>query len=66
MYKLVNGIPADITIEIFWFRKINQYNLRCLSHFVVPPVHSTCNGTWSTACLGPKIWSHQKSKTYTL
>ena len=40
--------------EIFQLREKTHYNLRYVSKFIIPPIHSAYHGRESY--LGPKIW----------
>ena len=59
-------MSQEITNETFQLRKINNYNLRHSLLFIVPPVHSVCNGTEFTAYLGANIWKMISSEIKTL
>ena len=56
MYKVTNGMSPEITNEIFLLREKPHYNLRYTSKFIIPPIHSVCNGSKSVSYIGPKIW----------
>ena len=46
MYKLANGIsPPNVMNEIFQSMKINHYQLRHISQFIVYSVHGVYNRT---------------------
>ena len=56
MFKVSNGLSTVLMIDIFKLRGEQTYNLRKLSQFYRPKVHSVYNGTESVSFLGPIIW----------
>ena len=56
MYKVANGMFAEIMNDIFKLRENPHYNLRHTSQFLVDPIHCVFNGSESASYLRPKIW----------
>ena len=56
MFKVSNGLSPVLMNDIFKLRGEQTYNLRKLSQFYRPNVHSVYNDTESLSHLGPVIW----------
>ena len=56
MFKVSNGLFPVLMNDIFKLRGEQTYNLRKLSQFYRPKVHSVYNDTESLSYLGPIIW----------
>ena len=52
MYKVVNGISAEIMNEAFKLREETHHYLRHTTQFLVDPIHSVFNGSESASYLG--------------
>ena len=53
MFKVAHGMSPVIMNEIF---HLSSYNLRYISNFVIPLIHSIYHDSESESYLGPKIW----------
>ena len=56
MCKAANGMSPEIMNEILQLREKSHYNLRYISEFIIPPIHSVYHGSEPVSYLGPKIW----------
>ena len=56
MYKVMNEISPKIVNNIFKIKPIGYYNLRTVSQFTNPQIHTTHYGSESLGYLGPKLW----------
>ena len=56
VYKVANGICAEVMNKIFKLRGNAHSNLRGTSQFLVDLIHSIFNGSESASYLGPNIW----------
>ena len=56
MHKAANVMSPEIMNEIFQLTEKSHYNLRYISEFIIPPIHSVYYDSESASYLGPKLW----------
>ena len=56
MHKVATGMSPVIMNEIFQLTEEPHYNLRCVSKFVIQPIHIIYHFSEPASYLGPKIW----------
>ena len=56
LYKIRNGLSANLVKKLFTPNTEHPYNLRHLHQFKMPSVNTVYHDTESICFLGPKIW----------
>ena len=55
LYKIKNGLLAELFTEIFASETESHYNLRWCNDFRIPSIRTVYHGSESISFLGPKI-----------